>query len=254
MAPRPLGGVAVFLSSRSPLFEFSKNFSENLMFGNATAFRPPLTCPFFGKALDTIIQDAEMDSFTQFWTPSPTDSGNLFANAEIQSGIYYGGKAEARELGYLAGKQIKMLKSSTGIEDVVLVTSNADLSAAIDQITRSKRGFLQNEYEHSMKIFVHDSVFDKAKLLLEENFANMFSSEMDFSFDTKKLLLLSNLSQNAEKDSLPKTGQLAESLELFSKFGPNVQDPLGLHAPGSQELFQAQYELETLQNTGTWFL
>lgn len=241
----------MFLSSRAPFFEFSKNFSENLVFGNATMFRAPLTCPFFGRALDTIIQDAEMDAFTQLWTPSPADSGNLFAHEDIQSGIYYGGKAEASRLGFLAGKQIKMLKSFSGVEDVVLITANSDLTSAIEQITSSKKGFLQNEFEHSMKIFVHEDVFEQAKALLQEQFAQMYSPEMDFSFDTKKLLLLSNLTEFAEKDTLPTSGDLADSLKLFSRTSKDIQDPLGEHAAGSQELFQAQYELETLQKTGT---
>jgi hypothetical protein len=171
---------------------------------------------------------------------------------DIQSAIYYGAKPEAGRIGYWAGMEVKPIHVHVEQQDLVVVGDSGDVGALVKEIRgRLRYGFLKNEYEHSVKLFVHEGVYDQVAEEVKGLVEDMFSGETDFSFDTKKYLLLSNLERFMKREELQDANpELLTILEQFTKHKGEITDPFGFHLDSSTDLFHAQYELQTSDNPG----
>lgn len=116
----------------------------------------------------------------------------------------------------------------------------------MDILRQSRKGFLKNEHEHSLKVFVHESEFEEMRAKLKEILPKMFEENGEFSFETKKLLLRANLERflvrgdvlDADvRDQVDK--MLGAGVELES-----VSDPFKFFEKGVFEIFDAQYNLD----------
>lgn len=153
----PLGGVGIFLDSHSPVWQLCKTFSENLMLGNLSIIRPPLTCPFLGRAFETFFRELELDPLSDIWYPSFSDLDMIFSSDEIQTFLYYGDRVEASFLGAKAGENIKPFLSECNFDSIHVLAESGDLGKFVEGLERARRASLGPKYTQPLRLWVHES-------------------------------------------------------------------------------------------------
>lgn len=133
------------------------------MLGNLSVIRPPLTCPFVGKAFETFFRELELDPLSDIWYPSFSDLDLIFSNDEIQTFLYYGNPVEASFLGAKAGQNIKPFLSECNFDRVHVLAESGDFERFVEGLEKARRASFGPKYTQPMRLWVHESRLDSVE-------------------------------------------------------------------------------------------
>lgn len=135
----PLGTVLAIMPWNFPLWQVFRCMIPNLMAGNAVLLKHAPNVPRCAKAIEQLVTDAGApEGLFADLTISVDQAAKVIADHRVHGVAFTGSEMAGRQIGMLAGQNLKKAVLELGGSDPLIVLDDADMEAAMDVAMRAR--------------------------------------------------------------------------------------------------------------------